>query len=117
MLEEKARELGRLIGQTSEYQAMKRANDSLLNDRDAMTLVRDFEKLRMEAAKLIERGQEPTPEMEKQLDEYMTKAQSNPIYQQVIVAQTNVEKLMTRVNEWIGEGIQKGAASPIITLG
>jgi hypothetical protein len=33
-----------------------------------------------------------------------------------VAAQANFEKLMARVNERIYEGIQKGAASPIITL-
>ena len=117
MLEDKARDLGRQIGQTPEYQAVKRANDALTGDRDAITLLRDLEKLRLDAARMIEKGQEPTPEMEKQLDELLAKAQGNPLYQQVVVAQSNFDKLMMRVNEWIMDGIAKGAASPIITLG
>lgn len=117
MLEDKARDLGRLIGQTPEYQAVKRANDALVADKEAVALLRELEALRMEAAKLIERGQEPTPEMEQQLDGLMNRAQGNRLYQQVIVAQSNFDKQMMRVNEWIMEGISKGAASPIITLG
>ena len=31
--------------------------------------------------------------------------------------QENFDKTMGRVNDWILEGIEKGAASPIITLG
>ena len=34
-----------------------------------------------------------------------------------MVAQENFDKLMARVNEWILDGIRRGAASPIITLG
>jgi hypothetical protein len=34
-----------------------------------------------------------------------------------VAAQTNFDKLMIRVNDQIMEGIRKGAASPIITLG
>ena len=49
MLDEKARELGRLIGQSSEYQAVKRANDALNNDRDAVALLRKMDQLRDEA--------------------------------------------------------------------
>ena len=40
----------------------------------------------------------------------------NATYQRAIAAQDNFEKLMVRVNEWIGEGIRKGATSSIITL-
>ncbi|MBI1808514.1 MAG: YlbF family regulator, partial [Gemmatimonadetes bacterium] len=39
MLSEKATELGRLIGQSSEYQAVKRANDALSDDKGAMALL------------------------------------------------------------------------------
>ena len=35
----------------------------------------------------------------------------------MVVAQSNFEKLMPRINARIYEGIKKGAASSIITLG
>ena len=117
MLEEKGKELGRMIGQSSEYQAVKRANDALTADKDAVALLRQMETLRQEAQRLIERGEEPTPEMERQLDELLGKVQQNSIYQRMVAAQTNFEKLMAKVNEWILEGISKGATSSIITLG
>jgi hypothetical protein len=43
--------------------------------------------------------------------------QVNPAYQRLVVAQENFDKLMSHVNEWILQGIEKGAASSIITLG
>lgn len=117
MLEDKAKEIGRLIGQSSEYQAVKRANDALSGDSAAVALLREMERLRQEAQRMIERGDQPTEEMERQLDELLGRIQTNPIYQRVVVAQENFDKLMMRVNDWIMEGIQKGSASPIITLG
>lgn len=117
MLEDKAKEIGRLIGQSSEYQAVKRANDALSGDSAAVALLREMERLRQEAQRMIERGEQPTEEMERQLDELLGRIQTNPIYQRVVVAQENFDKLMMRVNDWIMEGIQKGSASPIITLG
>jgi cell fate (sporulation/competence/biofilm development) regulator YlbF (YheA/YmcA/DUF963 family) len=116
-LDDKARELGRIIGQSSEYQAVKRANDELSNDREAVTLLRQMEQLRTEAQRMIERGEQPTRDMEDQLDALLTKVQSNPVYQRVVVAQENFDKVMMRVNDSILDGIRKGAASPIITLG
>jgi cell fate (sporulation/competence/biofilm development) regulator YlbF (YheA/YmcA/DUF963 family) len=117
MLEEKAKELGRLIGQSPEYKAVKRANDELAADRDVVTLLRELETLREEAQRMIGRGEQPTEEMEKKLDELLTKVQGNRVYQSVAVAQENFDKLMMRANEWILDGIKKGAQSPIITLG
>jgi cell fate (sporulation/competence/biofilm development) regulator YlbF (YheA/YmcA/DUF963 family) len=116
-LEDRARELGRIIGQSSEYQAVKRANDALNNDRDTVTLLRKMEQIRLDAQRMIERGEHPTPEMEQELDKLLDQVQGNPLYQSVVIAQENFEKVMVRVNEWILEGIRKGAASPIITLG
>jgi cell fate (sporulation/competence/biofilm development) regulator YlbF (YheA/YmcA/DUF963 family) len=116
-LEEKARDLGRHIGQSSEYQLLKRANDALQNDGDAVSHLRRLEELRVEAQRMIERGEQPTEEMERELDGLLEKVQASTIYQQVAVAQENFDKVMVRVNEWILEGIQKGATSSIITLG
>jgi hypothetical protein len=55
--------------------------------------------------------------MEKELDELLQKVQVQAPYQRLIAAQENFDKLMGRVNEWILDGIEKGAASPIIMLG
>jgi cell fate (sporulation/competence/biofilm development) regulator YlbF (YheA/YmcA/DUF963 family) len=117
MIEEKARDLGRLIGQSKEYQELKRANDALGQDNEAVKLLRSMEQLRGDAQRMIQRGERPTPEMEKELDELLQKVQVQPAYQRLIAAQENFDKLMARVNEWILDGIEKGAASPIIMLG
>jgi len=117
MLDEKARELGRLIGQSAEYQAVKRANEGLNGDRDAVALLRQMDQLRDQAQRMIESGENPTQEMEQQLDELLGKVQGNPNYQRAIAAQENFDKTMLQVNNWISEGIRKGATSSIITLG
>jgi cell fate (sporulation/competence/biofilm development) regulator YlbF (YheA/YmcA/DUF963 family) len=116
MLEEKGKELGRMIGQSPEYQALKRSSDALNADREAVALLQGMEKLRGEAQQLIQRGENPTPEMEEQLDSMLEKIQAQPAYQRAVSAQENFDKLMMRVNQWIMDGMKKGAASPIITL-
>jgi cell fate (sporulation/competence/biofilm development) regulator YlbF (YheA/YmcA/DUF963 family) len=117
MIEDKAKDLGRLIGQSSEYQAVKRASDSLNEDRDTVSILQRMEQLRVEASRMIQNGERPTQTMEKELDELLGKIQGRPTYQRLLVAQENFDKIMGRVNDWILEGIEKGAASPIITLG
>ena len=117
MLEDKAKDLGRLIGQSTEYQAVKRANDALNEDKDAVALLRRMEDLRLEAQRMMERGEQPTDAMEQELDGLLGRVQSNPTYQRAVAAQENFDKVMLRVNDWILDGIKKGAASPIITLG
>lgn len=116
MLEEKGKELGRIIGQSPEYQALKRSSEALNDDKAAVALLQEMEKLRGEAQRLIQSGEDPTPEMEQQLDSMLEKIQSQAAYQRAVAAQENFDKLMLRVNQWIMDGMKKGAASPIITL-
>jgi hypothetical protein len=66
---------------------------------------------------MIQRGERPTEEMEKDLDTLLGQVQSQMAYQRLVSAQENFDKLMARVNDWIVDGIEKGATSSIITLG
>ena len=117
MIEDKGKELGRLIGQSSEYQALRRASDALNEDKETVALLQQMEKLRVDAQRAMSKGERPTPEMEQQLDTLLGQIQGRQSYQRLLVAQENFDKVMQRVNDWIMEGIEKGAASPIITLG
>ena len=117
MLNERSLELGRLIGQTPEYQAVRRASDGLNGDKEAVTLLEQMERLRRDAQQSIARGVQPTPEMEQELDRLLGLVQVNPTYQRVLVANENFDKVMVQVNQWILDGIKKGATSSIITLG
>jgi cell fate (sporulation/competence/biofilm development) regulator YlbF (YheA/YmcA/DUF963 family) len=117
MIEDKAKELGRLIGQSNEYKEVKRASDSLNEDKETVALLQRMDQLRVEAQRMIQRGERPTPEMEQELDRLLVQVQGRASYQRLLVAQENFDKTMGRVNDWILDGIEKGAASPIITLG
>jgi len=117
MIETKAKDLGRLIGQSPEYQAVKRANDALGQDAAAVALLKQMEQLRIDAQQMIQRGERPTEQMEKDLDTLLGQVQSQAAYQRLVSAQENFDKLMSRVNDWIVDGIEKGATSSIITLG
>jgi cell fate (sporulation/competence/biofilm development) regulator YlbF (YheA/YmcA/DUF963 family) len=114
MLESKAKDLGRTIGQSEEYKAVKRSSEALNNDREASTVLRQMEKIRQDAQAMIDRGEEPTNEMEQQLDTLLQQVQVNRAYQAAISAQDNFDKLMLRVNQWIADGIRAGATSSII---
>jgi cell fate (sporulation/competence/biofilm development) regulator YlbF (YheA/YmcA/DUF963 family) len=117
MIEDKAKDLGRLVGQSSEYQAVKRASDTLNEDKDTVALLQKMEELRISAQRMMQKGERPTEEMERELDGLLGQVQGRSSYQRLLVAQENFDKVMSRVNDWILEGIEKGSASPIITLG
>ncbi|MCC6929239.1 MAG: YlbF family regulator [Gemmatimonadaceae bacterium] len=116
MIDSKAKELGRLLGQSDQYKALKRANDGLGADKDTVMILRRMEELRTDAQRIIEGGEEPTAEMEREMDTLLGRVQGNASYQAAVAAQENFDKLMMQVNSWIAEGIKSGAASPIITL-
>lgn len=116
MLEDKARELGRLIGQSAEYKGVKLSTDTLNADTAAVAVLKQMEQVRTDAQRMLERGEQPTEEMEQTLDRLLGQVQENPNYQRAVVAQENFDKIMLHVNQWILDGIKKGSASPIITL-
>ena len=117
MIEDKAKDLGRLIGQSPEYQAVKRSSDSLNEYKDTVALLQKMEQLRVDAQRMMQRGERPSEDMERQLDTLLGQIQGRSTYQRLLVAQENFDKIMGRVNDWILEGIEKGATSSIITLG
>jgi cell fate (sporulation/competence/biofilm development) regulator YlbF (YheA/YmcA/DUF963 family) len=117
MLNERAVEIGRLIGQSAEYQAVKRANEALNEDKVIVGALQRMEQLRQEAQEQIAKGEQPPAEMEQELDQLLQTVQANSLYQRFISANENFDKVMMQVNQWMLDGIKKGAASPIITLG
>ena len=117
MIDEKAQDLGRLIGQTEEYKSLKRASERLKEDAECQRLLGDMERLAGEIEAVARGGKEPTPDQTDRYDAAVQSIQVSQVYQQMAAAQANFEKLMAKVNARIYEGIQKGAASPIITLG
>ncbi|HXQ29712.1 MAG TPA: YlbF family regulator [Gemmatimonadales bacterium] len=117
MIDDKAQELGRLLGQSEEYRALVRATDRMKADADCQKLLADVERLAQAMEHSAQGGHEPSREQIEEYDRAVQIAQTNPVYQQVVAAQANFEKLMAKVNARIYDGIKKGAASPIITLG
>lgn len=117
MLEDKAEEVGRLLGQTDEYKALRRATEALREDQAVQKVLAEAERLAQDIERVAQQGQEPTKEQVEQYDTALQSVQGNPVYQQMVAAQSNFEKLMAKINTRIYEGMKKGAASPIITLG
>ena len=115
-IDKRADELGRLVGQSEEYQAWRRSEERLTADTELRQALDRLAQLQVAAAELAERGERPTAEQQAELDALWSKVQVSPLYQGYIAARTNFDKLMYRVNETILEGMKKGAESRIITL-
>jgi cell fate (sporulation/competence/biofilm development) regulator YlbF (YheA/YmcA/DUF963 family) len=117
MILKRAEELGRLVGQSEEYQALKRANERLMGDESLKSRLERMRTLQLEAEAKLDSGEAPAETTRTELDSLMVTVQANPVYQAFVVAQTNFDKLMTKLNEQLFEGIRLGSESRIITLG
>ncbi len=111
---ERAREVGRLLSQTDEYQALKRANDRLSDDREAVTRMNRLAELQDELAVSLHRGVEPSQELQDEYERLVGEIQQNSVYQGLVAAQSNFDRLMSRINDEIARGIEAGSQSRII---
>ena len=117
MIAQRAEDLGRHIGQTEEYQALNRAQDRLQGAKELAAQLRRLQELAEGLERAMERGETPSEQDRAAYEQALSQVQGDSVYQGMVVAQANFDKLMVRVNEHILDGIRKGAASPIITLG
>ena len=66
---------------------------------------------------MVAAGQMPDQATAEAYETAVRELEMSPIGQAYVVARSNFEKLMAKVNQQISEGMEKGAASSIITLG
>ena len=111
---EKAQELGRLIGQTDEYGALNRARQRLREDEELRALLGKLEGVEQELARSLQQGEQPSEDLRERYESTATELQGHPGYQALVAAQSNLDKVLGRVNEAIGEGMEKGSNSRII---
>lgn len=116
MIEEKAQELGRLIGQSGEYQTLRRAEKSLQEDAETRARLEKIDTLARQIDEQV--SQRKVPEEATVLD-YETAVRDlevSPQGQAYVTARANYEKLMAKVNQQMAAGIERGSTSSIITL-
>ena len=111
---EMARQLGDAMARTDEYQALQRTIQAADEDAELTELKNAMEQLEQKVSALLRTGTEPDDELKSEYEGTFTRLQSNPMYQRLVAAQTNFDKVLMRVNETIGEGMQAGASSRII---
>ncbi len=114
--EQKAHELGRLLGQTSEYKQLREARERMEQETELRQNLEKLDKIAESISQAVTAGGQPGESDRREYEKLLSSIQGSPTYQMLIAAQTNFDKLMTRVNDQIVAGMEKGAASPIITL-
>jgi cell fate (sporulation/competence/biofilm development) regulator YlbF (YheA/YmcA/DUF963 family) len=111
---EMARQLGGALARTDEYQALKRAMDASADDRDLVELRNRLEEIEARIEASLRAGQEPPDDVKEAYGKTVDQLQTLAVYQRLVAAQTNFEKVMYKVNQTVAEGIEEGARGRII---
>jgi cell fate (sporulation/competence/biofilm development) regulator YlbF (YheA/YmcA/DUF963 family) len=113
-MKERAQELGRLLGQSDEYKALGRARQRLTDDQEAVQRMTRLDALEREISMALQGGQEPNDAQKAEYERLFTELQASPVYQGLVAAQSNFDKVLARMNEEISRGMEAGAQSRII---
>ena len=111
---EMAKDLGRALAQTEEYQVLKRTVAGTADDRELAGLRTELEGLEGGIEAALRNGSEPAEELKTGYEEAVGRLQTNAAYQRLVSAQANFDKVLLKVNNTIQEGIAEGAESRII---
>jgi cell fate (sporulation/competence/biofilm development) regulator YlbF (YheA/YmcA/DUF963 family) len=111
---EMAKELGGALARTDEYQALKRASDAAEEDRDLVAARNRLASIEAEVEASLRAGQEPSQDIRERYTAAAEELQAMPVFQRVVAAQANFEKVMHKVNQTVAQGIEEGAQSRII---
>jgi cell fate (sporulation/competence/biofilm development) regulator YlbF (YheA/YmcA/DUF963 family) len=114
---DKAQDLGRLIGQATEYQALRRAESSLREDTATVAMLDQIQTLARQVDQAVSSGKMPDQATAEAYENAVRNLEMSAVGQAYVVARANFDKLMAKVNQQISEGMEKGATSSIITLG
>ena len=111
---EMAKDLGKALAQTEEYQALKRTVSGTADDRELAEMRTELEGLESQIETALRQGAEPTEELQSGYEEAVGRLQTSATYQRLVSAQTNFDKVLLKVNQTVQEGIVEGAESRII---
>ncbi len=110
----RAQDLGRQIGQSDEYKAMSRAREAISGDKACVSRLNKLSELEREISNSLQQGAEPPEAIQQEYENLFGELQASPLYQAMVAAQSNFDKILMQVNEEIGKGIELGAQSRII---
>lgn len=113
-LMEMARELGEALGRTSEYREFRRAMRAADDDRDVVRLQNELRALEERIGEAIHRGEDVPEEVKGEYERLVGELQASPVYQRLVAAQVNFEKVLARVNRRIAEAMAGVGESRIV---
>ena len=111
---EMAKDLGKVLAQTEEYQTLKHTVSGTADDRELAELRTELEDLEGQIEAALRGGNEPTEELKAGYEAAVGRLQASATYQRLVSAQANFDKVLLKVNHTIQQGITEGAESRII---
>ena len=94
-----------------------RVSGTLREDKDTVAMLDQIQTLARQVDQMVATGQMPDQATAESYEAAVRDLEVSPVGQAYVVARSNFEKLMAKVNQQISEGMEKGSTSSIITLG
>lgn len=105
---EKAQELGDLISNSQELEAIKKAEEAMYNDSTANELIQEFQKKQVAANNAHMNGEEVSEDLMKELEEIQNKMQDNALISNYLDAQDKFNQILQSVNYIISKALNGG---------
>ncbi len=117
MIWDKAQDLGAAHRPVDGISDVAAGGTSLRDDADTVAKLDLIQTLARQVDQAVSTGKMPDQATAEAYENAVRELEMSPVGQAYVVARANFEKLMAKVNQQISEGMEKGAASSIITLG
>ncbi len=107
VLIEKAKDLGRAIRDSSQFQELKKKEDNLSQDPAAQEIVKNVQEVQQQIETAQKMGVQPEQEQMTKFESLRREMHENDTLKEMVVAQQDLNQLMNEVNKAITEGIEE----------
>lgn len=105
---EKAKELGKEIRKTEQYQELERVSENMQEDAEANQMIKDVQSLQQQIQFAQQSGVQPSPEQIEEFNNLKSKMDTSLTIQAYAKAQNEFSQFMQDVNSAISDGINPG---------
>ena|SRR6056297_2289666 len=103
---EKAKELGQEIVESTEYKKLKSAENDMHNDKEAESLLSDFQAKQKQVQMMQTNGKIVSQQLQQKIQSIQSKMQENPKIKSFMKAQENFNEVMKTINQTISHQLQ-----------
>ncbi len=101
----KAKELGKEIRKTEQYQELERVSENMQEDTEANQMIKEIQELQQQIQFAQQSGVQPSQEQIEQFNNLKSKMDTSLTIQAYAKAQNDFSQFMQEVNSAISEGI------------